>query len=71
MARQISNFSGFWLVVPDFAYATLLVEFCTFSGYKLKIKLILRLLQEDIKIDLNTHNSKVFSSGWKDKDSEI
>ena len=32
------------MAVPGFAYATLLVEFTHFSGYKLKIKPVLRIM---------------------------
>ena len=66
MARKISNFPASLIGWSSFSnrHSICWVIYIHFCGYKLKIKLILRLTKKEAQacIDLDIHNSKMFSS---------
>jgi len=66
------KFSGFWLGVQDSAYAILLLEIYIFFGIYTKHYFNLKIdKKRRSSIDLNIHNSKVFSSEHIKWESEI
>ena len=65
LLKSVENFkfSGFWLAVRDSAYAILLLEIYTLFRIQTKDYFNLKIIRKRrSSIDLNIHNSKVFSS---------